>query len=98
MPVSDGRTFWGFFMSDQFCADLDWEDVRIFTALARHGSLSAAARALSVNHGTVARRISSLEKTLGERLVERRPDRYILTVAGQHALDLANQMEVAAAT
>ncbi|WP_409219342.1 LysR family transcriptional regulator [Caballeronia sp. INSB1] len=47
-------------MSDHIRTNLDWEDVRVFTALARHGSLSAAARALSVNHGTVWRRIVSL--------------------------------------
>jgi DNA-binding transcriptional LysR family regulator len=44
-------------MADQNRTDLDWEDVRIFIALARHGSLSAAARALSVNHATIARRV-----------------------------------------
>nr|WP_247397786.1 LysR family transcriptional regulator [Bradyrhizobium sp. 76] len=36
---------------------LDCENVRVFLAVARHGSLSAAARALSVNHATVARRV-----------------------------------------
>jgi molybdate transport repressor ModE-like protein len=85
-------------MADQIRTGLDWEDVRIFVALARHGSLSAAARALSVNHATVARRLSSLEQTLGEKLVERRPDGYVLTRAGDRALAAANDMETAAAT
>jgi molybdate transport repressor ModE-like protein len=85
-------------MADQIRTGLDWEDVRIFVALARHGSLSAAARALSVNHATVARRLSSLEQTLGEKLVERRPDGYVLTSAGHRALAAANDMETAAAS
>jgi molybdate transport repressor ModE-like protein len=84
-------------MADQNRTGLDWEDIRIFIALARHGSLSAAARVLSVNHATVARRISSLERTAGKKLVERRPDGYVLTPAGTDALAAANDMETAAA-
>jgi DNA-binding transcriptional LysR family regulator len=38
--------------ADQIRAGLGWEDVRILVALARHGSLSAVARALSVNRAT----------------------------------------------
>jgi molybdate transport repressor ModE-like protein len=83
-------------MTDQKRTDLDWQDVRIFLALARCGSLSAAARMLSVNHATIARRLHSLEDTLGEKLVERRPDGYALTLAGTHALEAASDMEQAA--
>lgn len=75
---------------------VNWEDLRIFLALARHGSLSAAARALSVNHATVARRIQSLEAAFNEKLVDRRPDGYILTPAGTRALAAASDMEAAA--
>ncbi|AOB32697.1 LysR family transcriptional regulator [Bordetella sp. H567] len=73
--------------------EVDWEDVRVFLALGRHGSLSAAARALAVNHATIARRIQSLEATLGEKLVERRPEGYVLTSAGTRALAAAGDME-----
>jgi DNA-binding transcriptional LysR family regulator len=83
-------------MADQKRTELDWEDVRIFLALARHGSLSAAARTLSVNHATISRRLQSLEASLGQRLVERRPEGYLLTSAGTHALAAANDMEQAA--
>jgi molybdate transport repressor ModE-like protein len=83
-------------MADQKRTGLDWEDVRIFVALARYGSLSSAARALSVTHATISRRIQSLEETLGEKLVERRPDGYVLTPAGAHVLAPANDMEAAA--
>jgi DNA-binding transcriptional LysR family regulator len=85
-------------MAEQIRTEPDWEDIRVFIALARHGSLSGAARALSVNHATIARRIAALEQTLGERLVERRPDGYLLTPAGDRALAAAHDMETAAAT
>lgn len=73
----------------------DWEDIRVFLALARHGSLSAAARALGVNHATVSRRIQSLEQAMGQSLVERRPDGFVLTTAGTRILEPANAMEMA---
>lgn len=85
-------------MTDNFCTNADWEDIRVFSALARHGSLSAAARALSVNHATVARRLRSLERVLGGKLVERRPDGYVLTSKGMQVLVLAEQMDAAAAS
>jgi molybdate transport repressor ModE-like protein len=85
-------------VADQKRTDVDWQDVRVFVALARHGSLSAAARMLAVNHATVARRLHSLEESLGERLVERRPDGYALTAAGTRALEAATDMEQAART
>lgn len=84
-------------MADQKRADLDWDDVRVFMALVRHGSLSAAARALGVTHATIARRVRALERTLGTRLVERRPDGYALTAAGRETLAVAGDMEGAAA-
>jgi len=75
---------------------MDWEDVRFFLALARHGSLSAAARALGVNHATVSRRVAGLEASLGQTLFERRPDGYRLTEAGEQALAQAGAMAEAA--
>ncbi|GAO04969.1 LysR family transcriptional regulator [Anaeromyxobacter sp. PSR-1] len=77
---------------------LDWEDVRCFAALARAGSLSGAGRALGVNHATVARRVAALERVLGRRLLERRPDGVRLTAAGAAALERARDMERAAAS
>lgn len=71
----------------------DWQDLRVFLALGRHGSLSAAARALKVNHATIARRLQSLEVTLEVRLVDRRREGYALTAAGTRALAAAREME-----
>lgn len=83
-------------MPDRTRTAPDWEDVRFFLALARHGSLSAAARALKVNHATVARRVAGLEASLGAALLERRPAGYELTGFGRLALQAAGGMEDAA--
>jgi DNA-binding transcriptional LysR family regulator len=78
-------------MADRFrTGPTDWEDVRYFAALARHGSLSATARALTVNHATVARRLAALEEALGTKLFKRRPSGYELTTAGRSALEAAD--------
>src|SRR5437763_3040015 len=75
---------------------LDWEDIRYFVALARYGSLSATARALRVNHATVARRVAGLETLLGHALFDRRVDGYALTSEGKAVLDAASAMDQAA--
>jgi DNA-binding transcriptional LysR family regulator len=72
---------------------LDWEDLRVFVALARAGSLSAAARELRVSHATVGRRIAALEDSLGRTLFDRRPDGYVLSAEGAGVLELAAEME-----
>ena len=46
----------------------DWDDLRVFLTLSREGNLTATARRLEVSHPTVARRIKSLEDTIGTRL------------------------------
>ncbi|EJC78439.1 transcriptional regulator [Rhizobium leguminosarum bv. trifolii WSM2297] len=84
-------------MADQKRTGLDWEDLRFFAALARHRSLSATARALKVNHATVARRIAGLEQSLGVSLFERRADGYALSRQGSAMLGEAGAMEAAAA-
>ena len=72
---------------------IDWDDVRYFLAVARGGSVRAAAGRLGVNHSTVLRRIAQLEDRLGAQMFEKRPSGYRLTDAGEEVLELANQME-----
>ncbi|GLQ81416.1 LysR family transcriptional regulator [Mesorhizobium huakuii] len=72
---------------------IDWDDVRYFLAVARGGSVRAAAKRLGVNHATVLRRIAQLEGRLGAHMFEKLPSGYRLTAAGEEVLDLANQME-----
>jgi DNA-binding transcriptional LysR family regulator len=84
-------------MAEKKCTDrLDWEDIQFFLALARHGSLSAAARALRVNHATVSRRVACLEERLGKVLFDRRAGGYALTGDGQAILEESQPMEDAA--
>jgi DNA-binding transcriptional LysR family regulator len=72
---------------------IDWDDVRYFLAVARGGSVRAAAAHLGVNHSTVLRRIAQLEERLGAHMFEKLPSGYRLTAAGDEVLELADQME-----
>jgi DNA-binding transcriptional LysR family regulator len=74
----------------------DWEDMRHFVALAETGTLSGAARALTVDHATVGRRVSALEETFDTKLIERLPKRWVLTEAGQRVAALAQGMQAQA--
>jgi DNA-binding transcriptional LysR family regulator len=73
--------------------NIDWDDVRYFLAVARHGSVRAAAEQLAVNHTTVLRRIAQLEARLRSQLFEKLPAGYRLTLAGENVQEFAEQME-----
>src|SRR5215831_11417984 len=83
-------------MTDKKRTAVDWEDIRFFTALARHGTLAATARTLKVTHATVARRLANFEAALGRPLFTRGSDGFALNAAGAAALAEAAQMEMAA--
>jgi DNA-binding transcriptional LysR family regulator len=72
---------------------IDWDDVRYFLAVARRGSVRAAADHLKVNHTTVLRRIAQLEERLSSQLFKKLPAGYRLTEAGQQVQEFAEQME-----
>ncbi len=71
----------------------DWNDLRYFLEVARRGKLSAAALRLGVDHTTVARRISALEKALDTDLFDRSNRVYTLTAGGRRLLTHAEKME-----
>ncbi len=75
---------------------LDWDDLRFFLAIARQGSLSAASKQLHVAQSTVGRRLASLEATLGVRLLNRTPEGYLATLAGEDVRRQAERVEVEA--
>ena len=75
---------------------MQWDDLRIFLAVARDGSISGAARRLNVQHSTVSRRIRVLEQQFKTRLIERKKSGYELTSAGQELKVVARKMEVEA--
>lgn len=72
---------------------MDWDNIRIFLAIARAGHLLGAARRLRLNHATVARRLNALEMALQTRLFVRRPSGCSLTDEGQRLLSHAERME-----
>lgn len=72
---------------------MNWDDMRLFLAVARTGSISGAAKQLGVQHSTVSRRLRSLEEKLGARLVERKKSGYELTVAGENIKQSAIRIE-----
>jgi len=65
------------------------DSLRIFVATQRKGSLSAAARSLSLSPATISRRISALEEELGVQLVDRTSRNLKMTEAGQAFLERA---------
>ena len=75
---------------------LDWDDLRFFLTLVRHGSLSSAAKVLHVSQSTVGRRLNSLEATLAVRLLNRTPDGYVPTLAGEEVREKAERLEAEA--
>ena len=72
---------------------MNWDDLRIFLALSREGTLSAAGKALAVKHSTISRRIKAFEESLGSRLFERLSEGFVLTQAGENLLEHALIME-----
>ncbi|WP_416357922.1 LysR family transcriptional regulator [Aureimonas phyllosphaerae] len=75
---------------------MNWDDVRVFLAVARAGQILAASRRLGLNHATVGRRLDALEGALGTRLFERRPGGCTLTGEGEAFLPAAERMEAEA--
>lgn len=73
---------------------LDWDDLRIFLAVAREGSLSAAARRLGVAQPTAGRRVAAFERKLGARLFQRTPSGQVLSATGQRLLFHAERIEL----
>lgn len=72
----------------------DWNELKLVLAVARAGSLTAAAGALGIDHSTVFRRLNALEQRLGVRVFERLPGGiYQLTAAGERMAAAAERME-----
>ncbi|MHC2572677.1 LysR family transcriptional regulator [Rhizobium leguminosarum] len=72
---------------------MNWDDVRIFLAVARTGQILAASKRLGLNHATLSRRLTSLEEALKTRLFIRRTNGCELTAEGEVFLASAERME-----
>ena len=74
---------------------MDWDNVRVFLAVACGGQFVAAGKRLKLDHATVSRRIAALEATVGAKLFDRRTTGAKLTGAGERFISAAEQMESA---
>jgi molybdate transport repressor ModE-like protein len=72
---------------------MDWNDLRVFLAIVRSGSLGAAAKLLGVSHPTVGRRLQMLEQVSGQVFFRRTGQGLVLTDSGERILHLAQEME-----
>jgi DNA-binding transcriptional LysR family regulator len=77
--------------------DPNWDDLRYFLRALEAKSLAGAARSLGVEHSTVGRRLSALERSLGAPLVLRGPHGLQLTPLGEKLAPLVHDMGRAAA-
>lgn len=74
-------------------ATIDWDQVRVFLAVARAGQLAGAAARLGLDVSTVSRRIDRLEDELGVHLFDRTRDGTVATAAAEAMLPAAEDME-----
>ena len=76
---------------------MDWDDARVFLAVARHGSLRAAGRALGLSQPTVGRRLAAFEAAFGGSILfDRLPEGLRINAAGVALLETAEKLEDAA--
>ena len=72
---------------------MNWDDLKVFLAVARSGSLTSAGRTLRVDPATVGRRIARIEAAMSERLFVKSPQGFTLTEAGQARIARAERVE-----
>ncbi|MBB3047664.1 DNA-binding transcriptional LysR family regulator [Litorivivens lipolytica] len=72
---------------------MNWDDLRYFLAAVRGGTFSAAAEELAVNRTTVARRITQLERRLGQALFVHQHNQYQLSQFGEELYRQASRLE-----
>lgn len=72
---------------------MNWDDLRIFLAVARSGSIAVGAKQLGLQHSTVSRRMRKFERSMGVRLFDKLPSGYVLTSTGEHLLQTVSRME-----
>jgi len=72
---------------------MEWSDLRVFLAIARAGTLGAAARRLGQTQPTMGRRLRALESAVGHVLFQRTSDGFVLTDEGSAVLGHAERIE-----
>ncbi len=87
MPRSLGWVWW----PAATLTALSLDQLKSFVAVAEHGSVSAAARAIHLSQAPVTRQLLALEDELRVRLSERRPRGMALTAQGEALLPLVRE-------
>src|SRR5437016_8865817 len=78
---------------------MDWDDVRVFLAVAREGSMRAAGRSIGLSQPAIARRLAAFEATFGGPvLFDRLPEGLRLNAAGEQLVPEAEGIEDAVLT
>ncbi|NKK73228.1 LysR family transcriptional regulator [Rhizobium leguminosarum bv. viciae] len=77
---------------------MEWSDLKLFLAIARFGTLGAAARSLGLTQPTMGRRLRALETSLGQTLFQRTTDGFVLTDEGAAVFAGAERIEEEALT
>ncbi|MGO7036279.1 LysR family transcriptional regulator [Rhizobium ruizarguesonis] len=72
---------------------MEWSDLRLFLAIARFGTLGAAARNRGLTQPTMGRRLRALEASLGQTLFQRTTDGFVLTDEGAAVFAGAERIE-----
>tara|TARA_R110002033_G_scaffold32460_2_gene69690 strand:- start:4573 stop:5505 length:933 start_codon:yes stop_codon:yes gene_type:complete len=83
------------FWQEHGIMETHWDDLRLFLAVAREASLTAAGKTLRLDPATLGRRMGRLEASLGATLFVKSPQGYALTEAGVILLDKAEAAEAA---
>lgn len=73
--------------------DFNWDDLRYFLRATQTKTLAGAARSMGVEHTTIGRRLTALERALGAPLVLRGPDGLTLTPLGERIAPLVEEVE-----
>lgn len=75
---------------------MNWDDLRVFLAVARNQKLSAAALSVGLDATTVSRRVERLQHALNATLFEQSPAGHVLTHRGRQLLAHVEEIERAA--
>lgn len=75
--------------------DVSWDDLRLFLDVARLGGLSAARATTGLSAATLGRRVTALERQIGETLFVRAQSGFTLTSVGEALLKRAEDVEAA---